>query len=89
MTSLPSFPRIAMSRASARSCGNMSRSRESVVRVTVSHGMPDMSCCERVSRSLLICRLPVRLWLYARCLHALVSTRAGIGASASLARRQA
>lgn len=33
----------------------MPRSRESVVKVTVSHGVPDMSCCERVSRSLFTC----------------------------------
>lgn len=50
-TSLPSCPRIAASRASASSGANKLRSRERVVSVTVSHGVPEAICTARVSRS--------------------------------------
>ena len=50
-TSRPSCPRSAESRASARSGANSARSRESVVSVTVSQGVPDAICIARVSRS--------------------------------------
>jgi len=50
-TSRPSCPRNAASRASARSGANNARSRESVVSVTVSQGVPDAICIARVSRS--------------------------------------
>ena len=54
-TSRPSCPRIAASRASASSGANNVRSRESVVSVTVSHGVPDVICIARVSRSRFTC----------------------------------
>jgi len=54
-TSFPSCPFIASSLASLKSCGNKNRSLESVVRVTVSQGCPDIICIDRVSRSRLTC----------------------------------
>ena len=54
-TRRPSCPRSAASRASASSGGNSARSRESVVSVTVSQGLPDAICIVRVSRSRFTC----------------------------------
>lgn len=54
MTSLPSWSFMARSRASPSSRENVSLSRASVVSVTVSQGVPDKGCMDRVSRSRLI-----------------------------------
>lgn len=44
ITSFPSCCLMAMSRASAKSSGKSPRSRDRVVRVTVSQGIPDIRC---------------------------------------------
>ena len=54
MTSLPSWPRNAMSRASESNSVNTARSRNRVVIVMVSQGMPVMRLGDFVSRSRLI-----------------------------------